>query len=124
MTNSNKAKKAAAARAAKKAAAAARGDASPATPTMDPPFGLTGAEGDERVGVPEEIEVIERMRDLANRRITPADVAKQLNKEGLLARGHDWDARAVIRVLKAGYPAEGAERAAKNAAPFRGRGGR
>lgn len=119
MSKSNKRKRSAAIRARQKAAVANpdAGSADSGSPPLDPPFGYRLDEAGEREAAPEEVEVIERMRELSAKRIKPADLAARLNKEELMARGAAWDARAVVRVLRRGFPPEGGGAGGKTTSP-------
>ena len=133
MTSKNKRKRTAESRASRKAAAVADvGGSEARTPPLDPPFGYRTTEDGGREAEPEELEVVERMLKLAEKRVTPADIAKQLNKEELTARGSQWDGRAVARVLRRGAPSDRqggggrvtSARTGHGAGPLRGASGR
>lgn len=78
-----------------------------------PPYGYR-SEDRELVPVPEEQEVIGRMKELRRMGRSYSDVARWLNRQGVTTkRGAEWRAVSVARVLDPEYRRKAADRSAK-----------
>lgn len=86
------------ARAAKRDAATNRREDAVLAP-LDPPYGYR-VEGEERVADEGEGDIIARIRELADKRLTAKEIAAKLTIEEKTCRGDAWDARRVTQILR------------------------